>query len=113
MRQKDQEYEATLGQEYKLQDIVKAELEQNRDQNAKEVAELEAKYEAQLRQVQDNEEAAMSDWKAEYDKVCDLLRSDGLKFEVALQQTESEYKEEVKGLHKKQQEKLNEEQDKA
>jgi WD40 repeat protein len=113
MRQKDQEYEATLSQEYKLQDIVKAELEQNRDQNAKEVAELEAKYEAQLRQVQDNEEAAMSDWKAEYDKVCDLLRSDGLKFEVALQQTESEYKEETDFLHKKQDEKLAEEQDKA
>lgn len=32
------------------------------------------------------EERALRDWRTEYDKVCSLLKSDGLKFEEALKQ---------------------------
>ena len=44
--------------------------------------------ETQLLELRSSQERALRDWRTEYDKVCSLLKSDGLKFEEALKQQE-------------------------
>merc|ERR1719428_2364477 len=55
----------------------------------------EKRYEDQIVNMRGMQEKAMHEWRAEYDKVCSLLKTDGLKFEEALRQQEVEYEQEI------------------
>merc|ERR1712159_799877 len=64
--------------------------------------EQQKNYEEQLSNMRGMQEKAMHEWRAEYDKVCNLLKTDGLKFEEALRQQEVEYEQEISEmLHQK------------
>merc|ERR1719420_1964071 len=102
-----------LAQQYEKQGKLLATLQTEHDAHDKVIQELEDKYVKRFKQIQDNEDAAMGEWRAEYDKVCDLLKMDGLKFEVALLQTDEEYKKELKELKEKQEEALQAEVDRC
>merc|ERR1719359_1784293 len=113
MKEKDKAYELTLAQEYDKQGKLLATLQKEHDAHDKVIQELEDKYVKRFKQIQDNEDAAMGEWRAEYDKVCDLLKMDGLKFEVALVQTDEEYKNELAELRKNQEQALQAEVDRC
>merc|ERR1719160_1447193 len=102
MKEKDAKFESELVQLYdqqgKLLELLKAE----RAKHDKVLRDLDDKYMKRFNVVQENEDAAMSEWRNEYDKVAELLKTDGLKFEAALTQTNHEYKTEIEDLQKKQ-----------
>merc|ERR1719201_2265534 len=56
------------------------------------VQDLEVHYTQQFDKIRENQEAAMQEWRTEYDRACDLLKVDGLKFEAALTHTAEERK---------------------
>lgn len=98
MKDKDKRYETTLAAEYEEQGQLLATLQSERNAHEKVVKDMEDKYLKRFKNVQDNEDSAMGEWRSEYDKVCDLLKMDGLKFEVALVQTDEEYRNEIQSL---------------
>jgi hypothetical protein len=113
MKDKDRAFEQTLAQEYETQGQLLSTLQAERNAHDKAVKEMEDKYLKRFKQVQDNEDAAMSEWRSEYDKVCDLLKMDGMKFEVALLQTDEEYRVELQQLKAKQEQALQSEDDRC
>jgi len=59
------------------------------------VAEMERKHDEQLTELRKTQENALKKWRDEHEKVVNLLKSDGLKFEEALAQQEKEYESEI------------------
>eukprot|EP00928_Gymnodinium_smaydae_P011505 TRINITY_DN14236_c1_g1_i1.p1 TRINITY_DN14236_c1_g1~~TRINITY_DN14236_c1_g1_i1.p1 ORF type:complete len:1493 (+),score=333.11 TRINITY_DN14236_c1_g1_i1:123-4601(+) len=89
------EFEAALSNEYEKQSGLLEELQHLRDKQAEELRIVEEKNDEKVNELRNMQEQAMRDWRSEYDKVCNLLKSDGLKFEEALQQQESEYEGQI------------------
>merc|ERR1719409_2129731 len=98
MKDKDSQYESRLVELYDQQGKLLELLKEERSIHDKVLKELDDKYMKRYNVVQENEDAAMAEWRNEYDKVCDLLKVDGLKFEVALMQTDEEYRKEISDL---------------
>merc|ERR550514_1203637 len=113
MKEKDAQYENKLVELYDQQGKLLELLNKERTNHDKVLKELDDKYMKRYNVVQENEDAAMAEWRNEYDKVCDLLKIDGLKFEVALMQTDEEYKKEIAELKAKQEADLQAEDDVA
>lgn len=90
-----EQFESNLSNEYTKQSNLLREIQDQKDQFEDEKRQVEAKHEEQLEEVRRAQEKAMREWRAEYDKVCNLLKSDGLKFEEAMRQQESEYEEQI------------------
>merc|ERR1719326_2185423 len=102
MKEKDAQYENRLVELYDQQGKLLELLNKERANHDKVLRDLDEKYMKRFNVVQENEDAAMTEWRNEYDKVSDLLKIDGLKFEVALMQTDEEYQNEIAALKKKQ-----------
>merc|ERR1719409_1039684 len=98
MKDKDSQYESRLVELYDQQGKLLELLKEERANHDKVLRDLDDKYMKRFNVVQENEDAAMAEWRNEYDKVTDLLKIDGLKFEVALMQTDEEYKKEISDL---------------
>merc|ERR1719359_739620 len=113
MKDKDAQYENRLVELYDQQGKLLELLNKERASHDKVLRELDDKYMKRYNVVQENEDAAMAEWRNEYDKVCDLLKIDGLKFEVALMQTDEEYKKEIAELKAKQEADLQAEDDRC
>merc|ERR1719359_2487482 len=113
MKDKDAQYENRLVELYDQQGKLLELLNKERASHDKVLRELDDKYMKHFNVVQENEDSAMTEWRSEYDKVCDLLKVDGLKFEVALMQTDEEYKKEIAELKAKQEADLQAEDDRC
>merc|ERR550514_1025022 len=113
MKEKDAQYESRLVELYDNQGKLLELLNKERANHDKVLRDLDDKYLKRYNVVQENEDAAMAEWRNEYDKVCDLLKIDGLKFEVALMQTDEEYKKEIAEQKAKQEADLQAEDDVA
>merc|ERR1719160_2138701 len=113
MKEKDTQYEGRLVELYDQQGKLLELLKDERTNHDKVLREIDDKYMKRYNVVQDNEDAAMAEWRNEYDKVCDLLKIDGLKFEVALMQTDEEYRKEIADLKAKQEADLQAEDDRC
>merc|ERR550514_206034 len=113
MKEKDAQYESRLVELYDNQGKLLELLNKERANHDKVLRDLDDKYLKRFNVVQENEDAAMAEWRNEYDKVCDLLKVDGLKFEVALMQTDEEYRKEIAELKAKQEADLQAEDDRC
>merc|ERR1711998_803713 len=113
MKDKDAQYENRLVELYDQQGKLLELLKDERANHDKVLRELDDKYMKRFNVVQENEDAAMAEWRMEYDKVCDLLKIDGMKFEMALMQTDEEYKKEIAELKAKQEADLQAEDDRC
>merc|ERR1719326_2630437 len=113
MKDKDAQYENRLVELYDQQGKLLELLNKERANHDTVLRDLDDKYMKRFNVVQENEDAAMAEWRNEYDKVSDLLKIDGLKFEVALMQTDEEYQNEIAALMKKQAEDLQAEDDRC
>merc|ERR550514_1541486 len=113
MKEKDAQYENKLVELYDQQGKLLELLNKERTNHDKVLRDLDDKYMKRFNVVQENEDSAMAEWRNEYDKVCDLLKLDGLKFEVALMQTDEEYKKEIAEQKAKQEADLQAEDDVA
>merc|ERR1719440_203926 len=113
MKEKDAQYESKLVELYDQQGKLLELLNKERANHDKVLRDLDDKYMKRFNVVQENEDAAMAEWRNEYDKVTDLLKIDGLKFEVALMQTDEEYKKEITELKAKQEADLQAEDDRC
>merc|ERR1719326_867668 len=102
MKDKDAQYENRLVELYDQQGKLLELLNKERANHDTVLRDLDDKYMKRFNVVQENEDAAMAEWRNEYDKVSDLLKIDGLKFEVALMQTDEEYRKEISDLKAKQ-----------
>lgn len=87
--------EARLSKEYEKQSELLNELQKTKDRHAGESDATSEVHDAQLKELRGMQENAMREWKDVYDKVCNVLKSDGLKFEEALSQQESEYESQI------------------
>ena len=69
---------------------VEAELVQMGGTHAASIAAVRDEYEERISSMKAQEAIMLHEWKIEYARVCDLLQSDGLKFEESLDQVEVE-----------------------
>merc|ERR1719326_197366 len=113
MKEKDAQYENRLVELYDQQGKLLELLNKERANHDKVLRDLDEKYMKRFNVVQENEDAAMTEWRNEYDKVSELLKTDGLKFEAALTQTNHEYKTEIEDLKAKQEADLQAEDDRC
>ncbi|CAE7884591.1 Cfap57 [Symbiodinium microadriaticum] len=74
---------------------------------------MQKAHEEQLVELRAAQENALREWRVEYDKVCNLLKSDGLKFEEALRQQESEYENQIVEILERERKALQDESEKA
>lgn len=88
-------HDSNMATEYEKQSLLFSELQSLKESHAKHILEVNDKHSQQLESLRTTNESALKDWRAEYDKVCNLLKSDGLKFEEAMRQQESEYEEQI------------------
>jgi len=95
IREIQEENENKLSNEYEKQSRLLEELQMLRDQHDAQLRQVEAKHDEQLSALRIAQENALREWRTEYEKVCSLLKTDGLKFEKALEQQESEYENEI------------------
>ncbi|CAD7948006.1 unnamed protein product [Amoebophrya sp. A120] len=95
MRNNEKEHEGRLTKEYEKQNRLVAEIQAMREKNRADILALEESYEAQIDALKKHSEAAMRELRSEYDKVCSMLKTDGLKFEEAMKQQEEEYEAEI------------------
>merc|ERR1712072_541116 len=94
--------EERLAKEYDKQNRLLNEVQNLKQKHREDMEEQQKSYEDQLSNMRGMQEKAMHEWRAEYDKVCNLLKTDGLKFEEALRQQEVEYEQEISEmLHQK------------
>lgn len=94
-RSQQDHFEGNIGKERDVQDRLLHELHSLKEQQAKRVEAIEEKNAKQLKELRDSNESALREWRTEYDKVCSLLKSDGVKFEEALRQQETEYEDQI------------------
>eukprot|EP00392_Amoebophrya_sp_AT5.2_P012675 g12782.t1 len=94
-RRAEQDQETRLTKEYEKQNRLVAEIQALREKNRADLMKLEESYEAQIDALKKHSESAMKELRSEYDKVCAMLKTDGLKFEEAMKQQEEEYEAEI------------------
>jgi len=94
-RKFQEDFEGSISKEYDKQNELLNELQRLRDQQDKKIKQVQEQHEEQLLELRTTQERNVREWRADYDKVCSLLKSDGLKFEEALRQQESEYEEKI------------------
>mmetsp|Transcript_43018 Transcript_43018/g.98888 ORF Transcript_43018/g.98888 Transcript_43018/m.98888 type:complete len:1538 (-) Transcript_43018:66-4679(-) len=94
-REMQEQFEDRLSKEYEKQSRLLVELQNLKEQHISERSGIDEQHELQLAEMRKTQEKAMREWRAEYEKVCSLLKSDGLKFEEALRQQESEYEAQI------------------
>ncbi len=74
---------------------------------------VQVHYKQQFDKIRENQEVAMAEWRQEYDRGCDLLKTDGLKFEAALQHTEEGAEQQLSVLQAVQRRKLQQSSEKS
>jgi len=89
------DYDARISTEIEKQTRLLNRLEALKHQHATDMSSVEQNHKEKLGELRAMQEKAMQDWRNEYDRVCALLKSDGLKFEEALRQQESEYEDQI------------------
>lgn len=94
-RELQEQFDSSISKEYEKQSRLLDELQGLRDQYAAEKKQVELRHHEQLEDLRETQERAIREWRAEYDKVCNLLKSDGLKFEEAFRQQEGEYEGQI------------------
>merc|ERR1712070_380947 len=94
-RELQDQYDDRISKEYEKQSRLLGELKDLRERHEVVIRDIEQKHEEQLNELRKKQEKDMREWRTSYDQVCNLLKSDGLKFEEALQQQENEYEEQI------------------
>lgn len=107
------EFEGTISKEYEKNSKLLDELQSLRDEFEGDKSKLLKAHEEQLLQLRSAQEQALRDWRTEYDKVCSLLKSDGLKFEEALRQQEFEYENQIVEIVERERKALQDESEKS
>eukprot|EP00434_Breviolum_minutum_P011575 symbB.v1.2.010208.t1/scaffold621.1/size179687/14 len=107
------EFEGTISKEYEKNSKLLDELQSLRDEFESDKSKLLKAHEEQLLELRSAQEHALRDWRTEYDKVCSLLKSDGLKFEEALSQQEFEYENQIVEILERERKALQDESEKS
>ncbi|CAL1163337.1 unnamed protein product [Cladocopium goreaui] len=107
------EFEGTISKEYEKNSKLLDELQSLRDEFEGDKSKLLKAHEEQLLQLRSAQEQALRDWRTDYDKVCSLLKSDGLKFEEALRQQEFEYENQIVEIVERERKALQDESEKS
>jgi WD40 repeat protein len=94
-RELQDQFDDRIAKEYEKQSRLLAELKDMREKHEVLLRDIEQKHEEQLNELRKKQEKDMREWRTSYDQVCNLLKSDGLKFEEALHQQENEYEEQI------------------
>merc|ERR1719353_544037 len=94
-RELQDQFDDRISKEYEKQSRLLGELKDMREKHEVVLRDIEQKHEEQLNELGKKREKDTREWKAKYDQVCNLLKSDGLKFEEALHQQENEYEEQI------------------
>lgn len=89
------QFDERISAEWEKQDRLLNELKDLREQHEVMIRDIEQKHEEQLNELRKKQERDMREWRSSYEQVCNLLKSDGLKFEEALQQQEAEYEQQL------------------
>jgi len=89
------QFDDRLSKEWEKQSRLLEEIKELRDQHELTIRDVDQKHEEQFDDLRRKQEADMREWRSSYEQVCNLLKSDGLKFEEALQQQESEYEQQL------------------
>eukprot|EP00931_Biecheleriopsis_adriatica_P102051 TRINITY_DN77078_c0_g1_i1.p1 TRINITY_DN77078_c0_g1~~TRINITY_DN77078_c0_g1_i1.p1 ORF type:complete len:1467 (-),score=402.16 TRINITY_DN77078_c0_g1_i1:134-4534(-) len=108
-RQLQDGFENQISKELERQSKLMEELQLLRDEFDRDKAKIHQDHDEQLSELRAAQERAMREWRAEYDKVCNLLKSDGLKFEEALRQQESEYENQISEIVERERKALHDE----
>lgn len=106
-------FEGSISREYEKNSKLLDELQTLRDEFEEDKAKMQKAHEEQLVELRAAQENALREWRVEYDKVCNLLKSDGLKFEEALRQQESEYENKIVEILERERKALQDESEKA
>jgi len=93
--QLQEQFDDRISKEYEKQSRLLGELKDMRETNEVVLRDIEQKQDEQLNELRKKQEKDMREWRTSYDQVCNLLKSDGLKFEEALHQQEKEYEEQI------------------
>jgi WD40 repeat protein len=94
-RELQEQFDDRISKEYEKQSRLLGELKDMREKQEVCIREIEQKHAEQLNELRKKQEKDMREWRTSYDQVCNLLKSDGLKFEEALHQQENEYEEQI------------------
>lgn len=94
-RDMQEQYRSDLSEEFRKQKGLLWDLQNLRDQHEVEVRSIVQKSKEEREDQQRHQEKDIREWKEQYDHVCNLLKTDGLKFEAALNGQESEYEEQI------------------
>merc|ERR1719453_1836378 len=94
-RELQDQFDDRISKEYQKQSKLLADLKDMRESHEVLIREVEQKHAEQLNELRTKQERDMREWRTSYDQVCNLLKSDGLKFEEALHQQENEYEEQI------------------
>merc|ERR1719456_1502725 len=94
-RELQDQFDDRISKEYDKQSRLLGELKDMREKHEIVLRDIEQSHEVQLNDLRKKQEKDMREWRASYDQVCNLLKSDGLKFEEALHQQENEYEEQI------------------
>mmetsp|Transcript_143305 Transcript_143305/g.458246 ORF Transcript_143305/g.458246 Transcript_143305/m.458246 type:complete len:1497 (+) Transcript_143305:60-4550(+) len=94
-RNTEDDHDGKMSKEFEKQSLLLGELQTLRDHDQQKLLLVEEKHSQQLEDLRSAHENAMREWKTEYEKVCNLLKSDGLKFEEAMRQQEVEYEDQI------------------
>merc|ERR1719388_368663 len=92
------QYSKRLGQEQDKISRIQRDVDIGRANRAKHLQEIDTTYKVKFDQIRENQEQGMQEWRTEYDAACNMLKTDGLKFEAALSATETEKEEESRSL---------------
>jgi len=94
-RELQEQFDDRISKEYEKQSRLLGELKDMKELHEVSIREIEQKQTEQLSELRKKQEKDMREWRTSYDQVCNLLKSDGLKFEEALHQQENEYEEQI------------------
>merc|ERR1719456_2059220 len=94
-RELQDQFDDRISKEYDKQSRLLGELKDMREKHEVVLRDIEQKHDEQLNELRKKQEKDMREWRSSYDQVCNLLKSDGLKFEEALHQQENEYEEQI------------------
>mmetsp|Transcript_26950 Transcript_26950/g.48715 ORF Transcript_26950/g.48715 Transcript_26950/m.48715 type:complete len:1443 (+) Transcript_26950:61-4389(+) len=112
-RQLQDNFEGSISKEYQKQSKLLDELQALRDEFDRSKSKMAQEHNDQLSELRATQERAMREWRAEYEKVCNLLKSDGLKFEEALRQQENEYEGQIVEILERERKALQDESEKS
>jgi len=94
-RELQEQFDDRISKEYEKQSRLLGELKDMREKQEVSIRAVEQRHAEQLNELRKKQEKDMKEWRTSYDQVCNLLKSDGLKFEEALHQQQNEYEEQI------------------